>query len=89
MSQLQHVYQVFTHNGGVCDSCGKERKTLYVVAVNQWDDVIEHVECFFCLLKSEKYAEEAYRKMMEEDQYSDMDTIIQDEESLVRGDECM
>lgn len=86
MTALRHNYSVLAYNAE-CDSCGKERHTIYVVAVNPWDDVVEHAECYFCLLKSEKFAEEQEAKMMDEYYKENMESIIREEEDLVREDE--
>jgi hypothetical protein len=43
-----------TYTGGNCDSCNKERKTLYVAGVNHWDGAVEAVYCYFCMKKAER-----------------------------------
>lgn len=37
-----------------CDGCGKIRATLYVAALNPWDNIVEAACCFFCMKQYER-----------------------------------
>jgi hypothetical protein len=44
-----------------CDGCNKPRKTLYIAAINSWDDTIEVVLCYPCIKKDVKALEKDMR----------------------------